>query len=106
MDGTTFYRSKNPSMQITKPLETVIRQGAVKSRPVWGTAQMPVELAEEYIKAVTSEGDYVLEPFGGTGTTLIACERTNRKCLIMEINPQCCETIIRRYEQSGAFILR
>lgn len=93
-------------MQITKPLETVIRQGVVKSRPVWGTAQMPVELAEEYIKAVTSEGDCVLEPFGGTGTTLIACERTNRKCFIMEINPQCCETIIRRYEQSGAFILR
>ena len=60
---------------------------------------MPIELAEEYIKACTNEGDTVIDPFGGSGTTLIACEKLNRKCFIMEINPEACNTIIQRYEK-------
>ena len=99
-DGSIKYStSKHVQHEPCKPLETVITQGAVKSRPVWGTAQMPVQLAEEYIKAVTNEGDCVIDPFGGSGTTLIACERLNRKCFMMEINPAMCDVIIQRYEK-------
>ena len=94
---TRFHTSNHQYHETHKPLETVITQGAVKSRPVWGTAQMPVELAEEYIKAVTNEGDCVIDPFGGSGTTLIACERLNRKCFTMEINPAMCDVIIQRF---------
>ena len=61
---------------------------------------MPVQLAEEYIKACTNEGDYVLDTFGGSGTTLIACENLNRKCLIMEISHDSCMTIIKRYNNT------
>lgn len=98
-DGTIKLHTRNLQYnEKNKPLETVITQRAVSTRSILGTAQMPVELAEEYIKACTSEGDYVLDTFGGTGTTLIACERTNRKCFIMEINPESCQTIINRYK--------
>lgn len=97
-DGTLKFTTSNHQYhEKCKQLETVITQGAVKSRPVWGTAQMPVELAEEYIKAVTNEGDCVIDPFGGSGTTLIACERLNRKCFTMEINPAMCDVIVQRF---------
>ncbi|MBQ6983024.1 MAG: site-specific DNA-methyltransferase [Synergistaceae bacterium] len=95
---TRFHTSNHQYNEKNKQLETVITQGAVKSRPVWGTAQMPVELAEEYIKAVTDEGDCVIDCFGGSGTTLIACERLNRKCFTMEINPAMCDVIVKRFK--------
>lgn len=38
------------------------------------------------------------EPFGGTGTTLIACEKTSRKCRMMELDPKYCDVIIKRFE--------
>lgn len=99
-DGTMKLHTSNYQYhEKCKQLETVITQGAVKSRPVWGMAQMPVELAEEYIKAVTNEGDCVIDPFGGSGTTLIACEKLNRKCFSMEINPAMCDVIVQRYEK-------
>lgn len=41
----------------------------------------------------------ILDVFGGTGTTLIACEKTNRKCFMMELDPQYCQVIIDRWEQ-------
>ena len=98
-NGTLSRTTKNPQLHEThKQLETVIVQSAVKARPVWGAAQMPVELAQEYITAITNEGDYVIDTFGGTGTTLIACEKTRRKCLIMEISQESCEVIKKRWE--------
>lgn len=41
----------------------------------------------------------VFDPFGGTGTTLIACEKTNRKCFMMEIDPHYCDVIVARWEK-------
>ena len=97
-NGTIKISTRNHQYhEKCKQLETVITQGAVKSRPVWGVAQMPIELAEEYIKAVTNEGDCVIDPFGGSGTTLIACEKLNRKCFTMEINPAMCDVIVQRF---------
>lgn len=98
-DGSIFYRSRKPNRDPCKPLETVIQCGAVKSRPVWYPAQMPVPLAEEYIKACSNEGDTVIDPFGGSGTTLIACKRLNRTCLVMDINPEACDIVIQRYNK-------
>lgn len=102
-DGSTRYTTAKYNTRTHKPLESVIMQCAVKSRPVWGVAQMPVELAQEYIKAVTQEGDCVIDCFGGSGTTLIACEKLNRKCLMMEISIDSCNTIIKRYEQEKIY---
>lgn len=98
-DGTKKFTSMNHQYQEKcKYLETVISKTAQHARPFWGLAQMPVELAEEYIKAVTNEGDCVIDPFGGSGTTLIACERLNRKCFTMEINPAMCDVIAERFK--------
>ena len=43
-------------------------------------------------------GDIVLDTFGGSGSTLIACEQTNRKCYMMEIDPYYTSVIINRWE--------
>lgn len=59
----------------------------------------PVYVAEKMVLIHTDAGFCVLDPFGGTGTTLIACEKTNRKCFTMELDPHYCDVIIRRWEE-------
>ena len=59
----------------------------------------PVPLVVNAIMDSTKEEDVVLDLFGGSGTTLIACEQTNRKCLIMELDPHYCDVIISRWEK-------
>lgn len=46
----------------------------------------------------TQPGDIIFDGFGGSGTTLIACQETNRKCLMMEILPSYCQLIIERFQ--------
>ena len=62
-------------------------------------AMFPVELPEEYINAMTDEGDCVYEPFGGSGTTLIACEKTGREARLMELDPKYVDVIVRRWQE-------
>ena len=62
-------------------------------------AMFPVELPWRCIKMHSDINGIVLEPFGGCGTTLIACEQTKRKCYAMEISPIYCDLIIKRWEQ-------
>lgn len=57
----------------------------------------PVEIATRGIELYADEN--VFEPFGGSGTTLIACEKTSRKCFMMEIDPHYCDVIIARWEK-------
>ena len=58
--------------------------------------QKPIEVC---IEIMERGGDKVLDLFGGSGSTLIACEKTNRKCFMMEIDPHYCQVIIDRWEQ-------
>lgn len=60
--------------------------------------QKPVELPARAIKNSSKKGDIVLDFFGGSGSTLIACEQLNRKCYMMELDPKYCDVIIKRYE--------
>jgi DNA modification methylase len=59
----------------------------------------PVELIIAIIEPATDRGMSVLDIFGGSGTTLIACEKLNRKCRMMEIDAVYCQVIIDRWEQ-------
>lgn len=59
----------------------------------------PVKLAEKAIELTTEEGDIVADVFGGSGTTLIACEQMNRKCFMMELDTIYCSVIIERWEE-------
>lgn len=61
-------------------------------------SQKPVILFETPILNHTNPGEYVYDPFGGSGTLMIACEKTNRRALIMELDPKYCDVIIQRYE--------
>lgn len=61
--------------------------------------QKPVELFNWIIKKYNKKGNDVLDLFGGSGTTLIACEQLNRICYMMEIDPIYCDVIIKRWEQ-------
>lgn len=62
-------------------------------------AAFPVELASRLIKLHTRAGDTVLEPFGGSGTTLIAAEDLNRCCVLVEKDPRYCDLSISRWEK-------
>jgi DNA modification methylase len=59
----------------------------------------PVELVERALLNSSKAGDIVVDLFGGSGSTLIACERRNRKARIMEIDPKYADCIVHRYQQ-------
>lgn len=61
--------------------------------------QKPVVLHEKPLKRCTGPGNIVIDLFGGSGSTLIACEQLKRKAYLMEIDPVFCQVIINRYEQ-------
>ncbi|MBQ7578627.1 MAG: site-specific DNA-methyltransferase [Synergistaceae bacterium] len=63
------------------------------------TTQKPVELHMEILQDFSKENDVILDCFGGSGTTLIACEMTGRTCLMMEISPRYCDIICERYNK-------
>tara|TARA_R100001460_G_scaffold103307_1_gene148409 strand:- start:1264 stop:2454 length:1191 start_codon:yes stop_codon:yes gene_type:complete len=60
--------------------------------------QKPVSLSEEAILNSSKGLDIVLDLFGGSGSTLISCEKTNRKARLMELDPKYCDVIIKRWE--------
>lgn len=64
---------------------------------IFGTK--PLELLIPYIKVLTRRGDLILEPFGGSGSTLIASLKLGRKCRIMEKSPVYTEVIKNRWEK-------
>jgi DNA modification methylase len=61
-------------------------------------ACFPVDLAIKGINLFSSKGDIVVDPFGGSGTTLIACEELGRQARLMEIIPKYCDDIVSRFE--------
>ena len=62
---------------------------------IFGTK--PIEILIPYIKVLTKRGDLVVEPFGGSGSTLIASEKMKRRCNIMEKSPIYAEVIRHRW---------
>lgn len=60
--------------------------------------QKPVELFARSIMHHTNPGEYVYDPFAGSGTLMVACEKTKRRALMMELDPKYCDVIIQRYE--------
>ena len=58
----------------------------------------PIRLLAKLILNSTDEGDVVLDLFGGSGSTLIACQQTGRRACLMELDPRYCDVIIQRWE--------
>jgi len=64
---------------------------------IFGTK--PVEILIPYIKVLTKRNDLIVEPFGGSGSTLMAAIRMKRRCFLMEKSPVYAEVIIKRWEK-------
>jgi len=62
-------------------------------------AVFPLSIAEHYIEGCSKKGNTILEFFGGTGTTLVACEKIGRINRSMELDPKYCDVIVRRWQQ-------
>ena len=61
--------------------------------------QKPVELAERALGNSSKGGDTILDLFGGSGSTLIACEKTGRESRLMELDPKYCDVIVKRWQE-------
>jgi len=64
---------------------------------IFGTK--PIEILIPYIKVLTRRNDLIIEPFGGSGSTMIAAEKLKRRCFVMEKSPVYCEVIKKRWEK-------
>src|SRR6266568_8565322 len=62
------------------------------------TGRKPVKLLIDILKDCSARGDIVLDPFAGSGTTMIAAERTDRRAYLSERDPRWCDVILRRWE--------
>jgi DNA modification methylase len=62
--------------------------------------QKPIDLPARAIINHSQEGDHIYEPFGGSGSTLMACQKLGRKAIALEIDPHYCQVIINRFQNS------
>jgi DNA modification methylase len=58
----------------------------------------PVELVERAVVNSSKSRDIIMDCFGGSGTTMIACEKLNRQCRMIELDPKYCDVIVKRWE--------
>ena len=81
-----------------KSQSTVWQENKPAANRIHPTAK-PVELIERALLNSSKAGDLVADLFGGSGSTLIACERRNRKARLMEIDPKYADCIVRRWQE-------
>jgi DNA modification methylase len=72
-------------------------QGKERAETGGHTTPKPLALCERVIKSSSRQSDIVIDWFLGSGSTLIACEKTNRKCYGMELDEKYCDVIVKRY---------
>jgi len=107
-DGWRFLEDHEAAAYAVKKGDTANWKGGRKQSTVWfiehiknetghGT-QKPVECMRRPIRNNSQRGDAVYDPFVGSGTTIIAAQTTERRCLAMEIDPHYCDVVIRRWQ--------
>jgi len=75
-----------------------ITKGKEKQEAGGHATPKPIALCSRAIKSSSREGEIVLDVFGGSGSTLIACEQLERTCYMMELDPHYCDIIIERWQ--------
>lgn len=90
-DGAAHYFADTRS-------ETTVIDEKRPTRSESHPTMKPVSLLARLIKNSSKPGELVLDTFGGSGSTLIACEQLKRRCCMMEIDPKYCDVIIERWE--------
>jgi DNA modification methylase len=93
-----FYRGSKNSVRIFRHLWKGLIKGSEHGNRRMHPTQKPIALAEWCFEFI-GECKSVLDLFGGSGSTLIACEKTNRKCFMMEIEPYYVAVILERWQK-------
>lgn len=97
-DGEMAWCSFHTPVRIYRQLwNGMIREGEHDKRV--HPTQKPVRMLSAILSDFSADGDIVLDCFGGSGSTLIACEQLGRKCRMMELDPHYCDVIIARWEK-------
>lgn len=78
--------------------QSIVLEFDKPSRNAEHPTMKPVDLLVYLIKNSSKENDLILDLFGGSGSTLIAAEQTQRRCYTMELDPKYCDVIIKRWE--------
>ena len=88
-DGSHYYGGgfQTSVWEVDKPMKNELHP-----------TQKPIALVERAIGNSSKDGDLIIDWFLGSGTTMIACERTGRRCYGIEIEPRYCDVILRRWE--------
>ena len=81
-----------------RSLTTVLEYKKPKANK-WHPNQKPIEMLTALVENSSKNGDIVYEPFGGSGSTLITCERTGRVCRTVELDPKYCDVIRKRWAE-------
>ena len=76
--------------------------GTFKERAGWHGCQMPEQLLGRIIRACSNEGDLVLDPFSGSGTTLVTAKKLGRRFLGFELSPDYAAQALRRLDETAA----
>jgi DNA modification methylase len=91
-DGTDHYwcgaRDQGDVWQVKKPAKNDLHP-----------TMKPVELVERAVRNSSKTRDLVLDPFGGSGSTLIACEKSGRRARLIELDPKYVDVIVRRWQE-------
>lgn len=96
-DGEMAWCSFHTPLRIYHQLwNGMIKKGESGKR--YHPSQKPIKLLADILEDFSNEADLILDLFGGSGSTLIACEQLNRKCYMLELSPKYCDVIIKRWE--------
>lgn len=96
-DGEMAWCSFHTPVRIYHQLwNGMIREGEHEKRV--HPTQKPIRMLSEILEDFSKENEVIVDVFGGSGSTLIACEQLNRKCYMAELDPKYCDVIIERWE--------
>ena len=97
-NGNRIWNNSLKPMEIYKKVYSSSRQEGQKEIGNVHPTMKPINLICDKLKISSNENSVVLDLFGGSGSTLIACEQLNRKCYMMELDPHYIDVIIQRWE--------
>ena len=98
--GWTHAGQPTQDKRIPDSVIRVMRHKGKIGQDIDHPAVFPVALPEFVLDAYSDSGDIVFEPFGGSGTTMLAAERTGRRCRAVEIAPEYVDVAVKRFQQN------
>jgi DNA modification methylase len=98
--GWTHAGTPTQEHRIPDSVIRIMRHKGKIGKDIDHPAVFPVALPEFVIKAYSDENDLVFEPFGGSGSTVLACQRTGRQGRVVEIAPEYVDVAIQRFQQN------